>query len=249
MENLKNLLDFSGIEKENVNNRFQKIAETLMGNFVIQKGNKRYSIVEIEFYLYTPIHQDFITYPRIMKSGRWFFHQSGVDLTFKTEGELLRIKERDKNNKEIIKLNYENCSFGGILIRGIYDIKGGEYIFGPQKCVSVLWDDFDAFGKTEKEYPILEKLESGIPNNLIECKRHINIQGEDNQRSKIKEWIKRLGKTISEQELEDYRKNMFVTPDTMRYRFFNLQKGEKPWNLTKIPANVRPKEEETIRVK
>lgn len=61
---------------------FEEIARLLMNNFVIAKGNVKYEIVEIEFYLYTPQHPDIITYPRAISAGRWYFHPSGVDLTF-----------------------------------------------------------------------------------------------------------------------------------------------------------------------
>ena len=118
-------------------NTFQSIAKNLMCNYVIKKGGKEYAIIEIEFYLYTPTHQDFITYPRNLKAGRWFFHQSGVDISFESKD--IKI-EKNKGRKEKVKLE-TNPIFGGILIRGLYRFPYTEdenkryeasYIFGPQ---------------------------------------------------------------------------------------------------------------------
>lgn len=243
MNELENLLKISEIERENANGTFREIAETLMCNYIIKKGGKRYAIVEIEFYLYTHKHQDFITYPRKTEAGRWFFHQSGVDLTFNTSGLLVeKINEKGKKC-----LDYSKCVFGGILIRGIYDIDADEYIFGPQNVVNELWDDFDAFNPSLDQYPFIKKEPASVSAHLFQCPRHINIQGYDNQISKIKEWItKRLGiDNIQDIDIPVYRTKLFE--DT--YRFFNLQNEEKPWNFIKIPANIRPKEEETKEVK
>ena len=242
MKNLKDLLNISNIAPENVNKTFQKIAETLMKSYVIKKGKKSYAIVEIEFYLYTPSHQDFITYPRDTKAGRWFFHQSGVDLTFKSK-DIEYHKEKYK--KETYKLKNFPI-FGGILIRGIYDIQNDEYIFGPQRCVSVLWDNFDAFEPLGEQYPIIEKETLSTTYHLYQCPRHINIQGEVNRETKIKEWIKRLDlDNNSEIDITEYKNKFFDAP----YRFFNLLNNEEPWNYSKIPAKIRPKKEETKEVK
>lgn len=127
-----------GVDRVNPRESFVRIAEILMGKYAIKKGDKRYAIVEIEFYLYSKDHKDYITYPRTIKAGRWFFHQSGVDLTFESN----------------------EISFGGILIRGLYklfpvDNDEERYILGPQKCVNELWDNFSAIEPSVEEYPII----------------------------------------------------------------------------------------------
>lgn len=181
---------------------FPDIARNLMCNHVIKKGKKRFAIVEIEFYFYSKEHPDYITYPRKMDAGRWFFHQSGVDLTFKSK-DIEYHKEKYK--KETYKLK-NSPVFGGILIRGLYDIQNDEYIFGPQKCVNVLWDNFDAFHISESQYPIIEKELLSTPMHFYQCPRHINIQGEDKRETKIKEWIKRLGiENIEDINIKDYQ--------------------------------------------
>lgn len=120
---------------DDISEYFKGIADLLMNKFVISKGKDKYEIIEVEFYLFAPNHPDVITYPRNCKAGQWFFHQSGVDLTFETT----------------------NNQFGGILIRGLRKIGGDcEQIFGPLKCVEKLWDVFDAFDSVPSEYPVIE---------------------------------------------------------------------------------------------
>lgn len=120
---------------DDISEYFKGIADLLMNKFVISKGKDKYEIIEVEFYFFAPNHPDVITYPRNCKAGQWFFHQSGVDLTFETT----------------------NNQFGGILIRGLRKIGGDcEQIFGPLKCVEKLWDVFDAFDRVPSEYPVIE---------------------------------------------------------------------------------------------
>ena len=243
MNKLEELLKINNSSRERLPKAFQEIARSLMCNYLIKKGQKTYAIVEIEFYLYNNEHKDFITYPRhIKEAGRWFFHQSGVDLSFRSEN--VNIRKGDTTNSCTIT---ENSIFGGILIRGIYDISSKQYIFGPLKCVNILWDHFDAFGESEGEYPVLE-IASGLPVNLYRCKRFISIRGVEKQKIKIKDWTARLGIELNDSELECYREELFDLPERMCYRFFNLQNGERPWDFTKIPKAIRPPKEETKRL-
>lgn len=237
MKDLKELLELRNLTEDDANERFQEIAEVLMGNYEIIKGTKSYAIVEIEFYFYSPNHQDFITYPRVTGAGRWFFHQSGVDLSFGSIGVEQKI---DRNKKTVYELNGNPC-FGGILIRGIYNMANGEYTFGPQKCVDVLWNDFNAFENINGEYPILQKSGDIIPTHLIQCKRYINIPEKD-QIKKIHDWVSRLGLNL--EDVEKYRKGLFDNPAKYPYRFFNMQHGENPCIASQIPSATRPKENE-----
>ena len=77
------LVMLSGFNNESTDSSFEKIAKTLFGDYHIQKDTKTYELMEIEFYLYSESHKDIITYPRENdKAGMWFFHMSGVDITF-----------------------------------------------------------------------------------------------------------------------------------------------------------------------
>ena len=245
MADLKKLLEISDINKRNALSKFTEIAETLMRNYVIKKGQKEYAIIEIEFYLYSPSHRDYITYPREIEAGRWFFHQSGVDLSFKS----FNVKDIKKVENE--KQRFSEATFGGILIRGIYKLDNSikeeeRYIFGPQNCVNELWDNFDAFKKISNKYPFLE-LDSKVKNNfhtihLIPYKRHIKLGKDKTIEIKEKEWAERIGIPLSNQRGEEKGKeNIKIEKedsamiDTLeaKYRFFNIIDGENTWKEIK----------------
>ncbi len=158
---------------DDLNKYFSETADFLMNNYVISKGGMEYEIVEIEFYLFTPLHPDVITYPRDCVAGQWFFHQSGVDLTFATT---------DKQ-------------FGGILIRGLRETKGErKQVFGPQNCVDLLWDKFNAFEASATKIPIIIPSNGCISSFHVESfPRWIPVKKDKVKASaKIAEWIKRV---------------------------------------------------------
>ena len=228
MENLLSALN--EVYTTDIQSKFHEIAEKLMYNYIIKKGEARYAIVEIEFYYDSPYHPDIITYPRNLSAGRWFFHQSGVDLTFDSESTIL-----DKNGYVI---NSREAIFGGILIRGLYDIDTHAYTFGPQKCVNILWQDLGAFSELDG-YPTIERVPEGvILRRIQEYKRCINIE-QDKEIDKVKEWAKRVGKKVDDM-LESDLKKEFDKIINAKYRFFNLQNGENPTSFTKIPIKARP---------
>lgn len=253
MESL--LQQLKGINIKSPQDSFPDIAKNLMRNYIIKKGQKRFAIVEIEFYLFSKDHPDYITYPRKMDAGRWFFHQSGVDLTFQTQGEPELLTVKDKNGKNVSKLSYKNCSFGGILLRGLYlledinekqDIIKNNFIFGPLKCVDILWDDFYAFRNSGEEYPIIIEATENEKQILQKFplrygKRCINV---DNKQDKVNEWSERI---VVQKDGEDENKTksycyeLFDTTYKYLYRFFNLLSNEDPKDLTKIqPKEARP---------
>lgn len=57
---------------------FEDIATDLLTSYVIQKGEVKYRLTDIEFYLYHDGHKDIITYPRISPAGSCFFHSIGL---------------------------------------------------------------------------------------------------------------------------------------------------------------------------
>lgn len=109
---------------------FRKIARKLFNDFAIQNENSLYRLTEIEFYWTSPTHKDESVYKRIHtnpSTGEWFFHYSGVDIALK---------------------NDELKGYGGILIRGIYDIYSGKSTKGPQVCVMKLFSGINAFSSS-----------------------------------------------------------------------------------------------------
>lgn len=141
--------------RDNVELRIDKYAKdlltTLMTNFVIRRGGVEYEIIEAEFYLCYDKHMDITTYPRTIAPGRFWFHDSGVDITLESYSAYKNGKVHAKRSK-----------FGGILIRSLrrtacdeYGTDSVKYILGPLKCVDELWHDFDAFAFDANDYPIL----------------------------------------------------------------------------------------------
>lgn len=176
---------------------FFEIAKILMNKSVISKRGINYEIVESEFYLFTPNHQDVITYPRKINPGQWFFHQSGVDLTF---------------------MSNEN-QFGGILIRGLRKISGDKrQIFGPQKCVEELWDKFDAFKLNAEDYPIIKECAEIHEKELTEYPRHIPKYDKE-PNIKIEEWTARIPSTFTENSSTEERAKLVFDS---KYRFFKM---------------------------
>lgn len=159
------------------------VMHTLMTNFVIRKGGIEYEIIEAEFYLYCHNHRDITTYPRHIGPGRFWFHDSGVDIT-------LGSTVVDKGGK----VDCEKSKFGGILIRSLkkreaYNEDGSErigYVFGPQNCVAELWADFDAFSFDTNNYPVLEYRPLSVADMTYEKRFYPVPESEDKRERKLK---------------------------------------------------------------
>lgn len=128
---------------------FDEIAEILLKQVAICKGEKIFYIKDIEFYLYENSHRDIVTYPRICKAGQWFFHPSGIDISFESSVEVT------SNDYELFQpILCEDAFFGGVLIRAIYPADKApsdarKYnLDGPHKVEWALFDCFDAFNET-----------------------------------------------------------------------------------------------------
>ena len=161
-------------DRNEILTEFKEAAELLMNFCFIQKGEKEYEIVDIEFYMYNYQHPDVITYPRIMEMGRWFFHSRGIDLTFHSTPD----------------------RFGGILIRGIRNVDDDNYqILGPQKCVNALWDNFNAFeNQYDTEYPLISSVANPRSKEIMQCPRLIYVPKRKTELDKIREWKERINK-------------------------------------------------------
>lgn len=106
---------------------FAGIAQKLFDNYAIEARAKIFRIMDIEFYWHSKNHPDKSTYGRKHvdpKTGEWFFHYSGVDIALRNE---------------------RTGGFGGILIRGLYDLNEERRISGPQVCAMKLFSGYDAF--------------------------------------------------------------------------------------------------------
>lgn len=217
IEELKRLLSASGkSDAESYFDYFKRIAEILMNNCAISKGKNRYEIVEIEFYFFTPDHQDVIVYPRILRpAGQWFFHPSGVDLTFESDEK----------------------QFGGILIRGVRNIDTGKLTLGPLNCVNILWDKADAFKIHENEYPTIVEYSEKFDENICSFPRWISVKDEK-KAEKISYWSNRIIENKIPLDRNSDKTNIVFTS---QYRFikFALIDNIKGWS----GYSARPKVE------
>jgi hypothetical protein len=122
MEDLKKLLaSVKDITEENSYLIFAEIAQALFNKYEIQKGDKVYDFIEIEFYYYSKSHPDTTTYKRDTEVAQWFTHLSGMDIAFKTEAE--------KEEKQ----------YGGILVRSIMESPAAS-VYGPLKTMIHLFN-------------------------------------------------------------------------------------------------------------
>jgi len=162
LQSLLTSLDANSTQKE-IKELFNVIANKLFRNYHIVKGGNTYDFLEIEFYFYSPNHRDLITYPRNgRKPGMWFFHMSGVDITF------------GSNDKE----GDNPLMYGGILIRSILKTSGDKkYICGPMKCVDELFDYIYAFNSdvNRADIPYIKENEEIKTISVDSCCRYIPL--------------------------------------------------------------------------
>lgn len=178
---------------------FDDIAEILLNKVAICKGEKIFYIKDIEFYLYENNHRDIVTYPRICKAGQWFFHPSGIDISFESSVEV------NSNDYELFQpILREDAFFGGVLIRAIYPADKApsdacKYnLDGPHKVEWALFDSFDAFNEVT-DFP-----------HLIECEHKIEYITKVRKNLKLKEndYRKKI-ETI----LNSYYENRLISKD------------------------------------
>lgn len=166
LQDLRSKLTKDSLIKGRNNGGYQKvfddIAEILLNKVAICKGEKIFYIKDIEFYLYENNHRDIVTYPRICKAGQWFFHPSGIDISFESSVDV------KSNDYELFQpILREDAFFGGVLIRAIYPADkapSDAYKYnldGPHKVEWALFDSFDAFNEIT-DFP-----------HLIECEHEI----------------------------------------------------------------------------
>lgn len=135
-------IDFT-ISENRIDDDFQRIAHDLLNEWVLQVRNSIYRITEIEFYYKGETHDDSYIHSHKLQQqkGKWYFHGSGIDVTF-----------GDGN------------TYGGILIRAIYKINKGEemYCYGPLNCVQELFGNFSTIFNTEINFGLIPVNEDQI---------------------------------------------------------------------------------------
>lgn len=157
--------------KESIEARFPELADALINNFGIQKGDKIFRFVETEFYhnltdvevINGKVKK--ITYKRETESCDFFFHNYGVDLAFESDGK----------------------RYGGVLIRAMKC--GDEFINGPGRVADRLFDKFSAVRQPD-DFPVLVPLkecDSIIP--AIHKRWHIDGKHEYRYTWPKEKWV------------------------------------------------------------
>ena len=212
--------------QDDIETVFDVIANKLFRNYHIVKGDNTYDFLEIEFYFYSPNHRDLITYSRNgRKPGMWFFHMSGVDITFGSG---------DKTDNRPLM-------YGGILIRSIVKTHGDgsvlpKYICGPMKCVDELFDYINAFDGdiSRADIPYITEKKENETISIGSCCRYIPLLFEKEKIvSKFEELKKRRTKDWEEYpelkadwESHEYSKDVFERFLERPYRFYRNDYNE-----------------------
>ena len=242
---LLSILDANSTQ-DKINEVFNEIANKLFRSYHIKKGKSTYDLLEIEFYFYSCNHKDLITYPRNSnKPGMWFFHMSGVDITFGSN--------KNEDNHPLM--------YGGILIRSI--VKTPEdsstlpkYICGPMKCVDELFDYIYAFDGdiSRADIPFIEENEKKDKISVDSCCRYIPLlflnEAERSQKihSKFEELKKRrkedwkcVPELIEDWDNHDFSEKDFESFLKRPYRFYR-----NDFNKWMNGYNAKPKNYETF---
>lgn len=176
IKNLKEILE--NTQNFNVEQDLKEIADILLNKIYIKKGENHYKIISAELYIYNSTHLDPAVYERNCKAGMWYFHNSGVDISFKSFSE--------KCNDKIAKNSY----FGGILLRGIKPVN---FEYSSKKDISdmplnvldELFDAFSAFEISTNEFPkIVDRKNYG--DEKISYKKRKNITADKLNKRKEK---------------------------------------------------------------
>ena len=129
LENPLDFIDSTDSVEIKIPNLFSKIAKMLFERYDIliwdSKGKEHYySFAEVEFYYHKKgildRDVDNCVYPRTCEAGKFLWHDTGVDICFKSECDI------------------EDYYFGGILIRSLIDNDNKQIIGGPGRCANEL---------------------------------------------------------------------------------------------------------------
>jgi hypothetical protein len=215
LENPLDFIDSTDTEeiKIKISNLFNKIARMLFERYDIliwdSKGKEHYySFAEVEFYYHKKgildRDVDNCVYPRTCEAGKFLWHDTGVDICFKSECDI------------------ENYYFGGILIRSLIEKESNQIIGGPGRCAnelaflcrvgdtphlvpkkkeekivceSVLCEDGDTCSKKKEENIVCKTIRQGIDCDVdIDGKAKVEycyfIRMKDGNWNRMKEVIK-----------------------------------------------------------
>lgn len=134
------------IDTFNIEGSFDRIANELLNNWIMEVNKSKYRIAEIEFYLKNGQHNDTYTHGHELQktTGNWYFHGSGIDLTFGTSE-----------------------SHGGILIRAISNLLNKNYYYGPLKTVTELFSNFGTAYSSPFQFGLVPDVEGFLNSERV----------------------------------------------------------------------------------
>ena len=120
-------IDFT-IDPADIAGSFTRIADELMNRRKLRVGPEQYRLAEIEFYYRSEAHPDEYIHAHELQleKGRWYFHGSGLDITFG-----------------------DGHSYGGILIRAVHKISDRTYVYGPLRCITEFFGNLPSVYESE----------------------------------------------------------------------------------------------------
>lgn len=138
------------INSNDIVGSFDRMASELMNEYVLKVGNAKYRITEIEFYYNSEEHKDTYSHQNELQktTGKWYFHGSGIDLTFGS-----------------------GDRFGGILLRAIYNLDNAKYVYGPLKIITEIFSNVDNVFETNLSFGLIP-----ASNKLFEAEVPIKAQ-------------------------------------------------------------------------
>ena len=217
---MENLIDqLSNISLiENYDNYFKGIAKNMFENYCIKKGEDIYYFTSLEFYFCHKNHFDMITYPRNAKAGQWFFHQSGVDLTFNSH-----FFNLSKYNYTPIVSIDNDYAYGGILVKEVVKQGGAKQLKGPCIAMWELFDKINAFPIKIDSKPMVDVANWPV---IIESKGFDDIEPVSRERvlrleneEKITKKFRSLNKDIFNNVIPYEAENSFKKIVKKNYRF------------------------------
>lgn len=127
-------IDFT-IHPEDLAGSFARIADHLMNRCKLRVASAYYRLAEIEFYYQSGLHPDKYIHGHEMQQecGRWYFHGSGLDITFG-----------------------DGAAYGGILIRAVHKITDRTYIYGPIRCLTDFFSNLPSVYGSECYFGLVE---------------------------------------------------------------------------------------------
>jgi|ERR1019366_2387025 hypothetical protein len=150
------VLEIDFLSREAILKSFDQIAEKLFKGFQLHVNKSLYRLVDIEFYYFSKnIYEDVYTHKHKdqLQNGKWYFHSSGIDITFGN-----------------------GINHGGILIRAIAKISSEaskdkyfieKEIHGPLNVKTEICSNFNGVFEKETNIFQLKEINGKMPNSIM----------------------------------------------------------------------------------